>query len=190
MYYPSVSEIPQGGSVEARERVLVSAPELSWALREVNRLASDVDVELARRLHLRLLDNTALGHVMAADPLLGPAELSARLGISTGSGSELVDRLERAGHLERHRDTQDRRRVSLHASPGAVQSVLGELAPLFASLDSLAADFTPAEQETISRYLRAAAEKMRQFIDADTTPRHAQAAARSRPVDVPPEMGS
>jgi DNA-binding MarR family transcriptional regulator len=159
-----VSEIPQVDVVEARERSLVSAPELSWALREVNRLASELDVELARRLHLRLMDNMALQHVMTAGTALGPAELSARLGISTGSGTELVDRLERAGHLERHRDTQDRRRVSLNASPTAVQSVLGELAPLFAALDSLAQDFGPAEQATIARYLRAAAAHIRQFI--------------------------
>jgi len=165
MYYASVSEIPQGGA-EARERALVSAPELSWALREAIRVAGEVDVALARRLHLRLMDNMALGHVMNSDDALGPAELSARLGISTGSGTELVDRLERAGHLERHRDSRDRRRVSLRAAPASVQSVLNELAPLFASLDALTEDFSPAEQDVIARYLRAAAARMRNYIDS------------------------
>lgn len=163
-YYASVSEISQEDPVEVRERALVSAPELSWALREVNRLAGALDVELARRLRLRLIDNMALGHVMSAPTPLGPAELSARLGISTGSGTELVDRLERAGHLERRRDTHDRRRVLLHASPEAVQSVLGELTPLFGTLDQLAGEFTPTEQEAIVRYLRTAASYMRTFI--------------------------
>lgn len=152
--------------MEARERTRVSASEASWALREANRLAAEVEVELARRLHLRPLDTMALGHVMTASGPLGPAELSTRLGISTGSGSELVDRLERAGHLTRHRDTHDRRRVSLHASPEAVQSVLGELAPLFTALDTLAEDFTPEEQEVIVRYLRAAAARMRRFMQS------------------------
>jgi DNA-binding MarR family transcriptional regulator len=164
-----VSEIPQD-PVEARERALVSAPELSWALREVTRLAGALDAELARRLRLRQLDHAALGHVMTADAPLGPAELSARLGISTGSGSELVDRLEQAGHLQRRRDTHDRRRVALHASPSAVQSVLGELAPLFASLDALEEDFTPEEQATVVRYLRTAALRMRQFMETHPPP--------------------
>jgi len=142
----------------------VSAPELSWALREVNRLAGELDVDLARRLDLRTIDFVALGHVMTVDPPLGPAQLSTRLGISTGSATELVDRLERAGHLQRHRDTTDRRRVALHASSTAVQSVLHELAPLFTALDDLAEDFTPDEQDVVARYLRAAAAHMRAFI--------------------------
>ena len=91
VYYRSVSEIPQGDEVEARERALVTAPEVSWALREVNRLASEVDVELARRLHLRLLDTTALAHVMTSAGALGPAELSARLGIPIDQIKEAID---------------------------------------------------------------------------------------------------
>lgn len=163
MYCASVAEIPQD-IVETRERALVAASELSWALREVNRLSAELDAELARRLHLRPLDSAALGHVMTSPTPLGPAELSTRLGISTGSGTELVDRLERAGHLERRRDSRDRRRVALHASPTAVASVLTELAPLFSALDALEEDFTPDEQATVVRFLRAAAGRMRRFV--------------------------
>ena len=53
MYYPSVTEIPQGDRVETRERELVRASEMSWALREVNRLAGAVDAELSRADHRR-----------------------------------------------------------------------------------------------------------------------------------------
>lgn len=163
MYCASVAEIPQD-AVETRERALVVASELSWALREVNRLSAELDLELARRLRLRPLDSAALGHVMTSPTPLGPAELSVRLGISTGSGTELVDRLERAGHLERRRDDHDRRRVALHASPEAVGSVLGALAPLFGALDALDDDFTPEEQAAVARYLRAAADQIRRFV--------------------------
>jgi len=158
-----VTEIPQERLVEERERARVSAPELSWALREVIRLSAEANSELARRLNLRQLDHAALGHVMTSPSPIGPAELSARLGISTGSGTELVDRLEAAGHLERHRDTRDRRRVALHASEEAIARLLGELAPLFKAVDSLSDNFTAEEQEVIVRYLRAAAAQMRDF---------------------------
>lgn len=149
---------------------MVTAPEVSWALREVTRLGAEVDVALAHRLDLRPMDNVALGHVMTADPPLGPAELATRLGISSGSGTELVDRLEGAGHLQRRRDPHDRRRVELHASGPAVQSVLRELAPLFAGLDQLADEFSTTEQETIIRYLRGAGARMRQFAGDEPAP--------------------
>jgi DNA-binding MarR family transcriptional regulator len=156
--------------VEVRERGQVTAAETSWALREVTRLSAEVDVQLAHRLSLRPLDHAALGHVMSAPAPLGPAELSARLGISTGSGTELVDRLERAGHLERRRDPTDRRRVALHASPSAVASVLQELAPLFASLDALEDELTAQEQAVVVRYLRASADRLRAFLAAPPGP--------------------
>ena len=169
MYCASVAEIPQD-AVETRERALVQASEMSWALREVNRLSTELDVELAKRMRLRPLDSAALFHVLSAPGPLGPAELSARLGISSGSGTELVDRLERAGHLERRRDDHDRRRVALHVSPSAVESALGELAPLFAALDALEDDFTPEEQAAVARYLRAAADRMRRFVGSPPAP--------------------
>ncbi|QTE30133.1 MarR family winged helix-turn-helix transcriptional regulator [Pengzhenrongella sicca] len=152
-----------GDATEALERSRLRAPEVSWALREVNRAAADVDHELAGRLDLRALDYTAMGHLMGAPATLGPAELSARLGISTGSGTELVDRLERAGHLRRRRNDRDRRRVGLEPTESAVADILGELGPLFAALDALAEDFSPEEQEVIARYLRSAAQRMRAF---------------------------
>lgn len=163
-----MTEIPQERLVEVRERARVSAPELSWALREITRLSAEVNSELARRLSLRQLDYAAIGHVMTAPTPIGPAELSARLGISTGSGTELVDRLEAAGHMERHLDTHDRRRVALHASDEAIARVLGELAPLLRAVDALTDSFTAEQQDVIVRYLRAAAAEMRTFAEGQS----------------------
>ncbi len=153
----------QADAVEAGERERVQAPEVSWALREVNRAGADVDHALAQRLRLRAIDYAALGHVMEQQDLLGPVELSTLLGISTGSGTELVDRLERAGHLRRDRHPQDRRRLVLHATDSAIGQVLGELGPLLRTLDALASDLTEEEAAVVSRYLRAAAQRMRDY---------------------------
>jgi DNA-binding MarR family transcriptional regulator len=142
--------------VEERERARIDAHELSWALRGVNRAAAEVDLELSRRLQLRWMDLAAMNHVMTAPTPLGPLELSHRLGISSGSTTELVDRLEHAGHLQRQRDSQDRRRVSLHPTPRAVTQILSELHSLLTALDALAEEFTADEQAVIARYLHAA----------------------------------
>ncbi len=155
-----MTELPQPDDVEVRERARLSAPELSWALREMQRAQADVDRHLAHLMGLRPTDYQALSQVMTAREPLGPAELSARLAISTGSGTEVVDRLETAGHLERHPHPTDRRRRTLQPSPSAVGRILAELRPLLHELDDLAATFDPQEQDAIARYLRGAAQRM------------------------------
>ena len=107
---------------------------------------------------------------MTGGDCLGPAELSARLGISSGSGTELVDRLERSGHLLRERHPHDRRRVALRATESAVADVLTALSPLLAAVAELADDVTPDEQETITRDLREAARRMLEFAHPPTAP--------------------
>lgn len=138
----------------------MDANELSWALRAVVQASGELSRDLARRLELRPLDYAAMDHVMNSPNLLGPADLSERLGISTGSATELVDRLEAAGHLRRGRHPTDRRRVTLAPTDAAVGEILGALAPLFEKLDALAADFDPAERAAIQRYLRAAEDRL------------------------------
>jgi DNA-binding MarR family transcriptional regulator len=141
------------------------AAEVSRALREVTRAAAAVDHALTRALHLRPLDYAALGHVMSAVPPLGPAELGGRLGISSGSATELVDRLEHAGHVRRERHPGDRRRIGLHATESAVGEVLGALGPLVAGLTEVAEALTAAERSVVAAYLRDVAERMQAFAD-------------------------
>ncbi|MGC5170036.1 MarR family winged helix-turn-helix transcriptional regulator [Microbacterium sp. DT81.1] len=152
--------------VENLERSRMSAAELSWSLRAVNRASTEVDQALAARLGLRLLDFAAFSHVMSAesDPI-GPAELGHRLGITSGSATELVDRLERAEHITRQRAESDRRRVSLIAQEHSIRRALDELSPLFEALDDLATEFNEAEQAAIHRYLRGAKERLARFAD-------------------------
>ncbi len=149
-----MTEQAQERDVEGTERSRMQAHELSWALRAVVRATADVDRTLAGRLGLRPLDYAAVNLVMTSEEPLGPVDLSARLGISTGSGTELVDRLERSGHLHRERHPSDRRRIVLRPTPEAVTRILGTLEPLFGALDGLAEEFTPDEQAVVGRYLR------------------------------------
>lgn len=146
-------------AAERLERSRVDADALSWLLRMNHLTAEEVDRALGTRMGLRPLDYEAVGAILDNESSpLGPVELGHRLGISTGSATELVDRLERAGHVVRERSAHDRRRVLVTPHPNTVRRVIGELTPLLADLDELAAGFTPDEQEVIGRYLRAATE--------------------------------
>lgn len=153
------------GEVDRRERRRVTASEVSWGVRDLQRAQDELARALAARLRLRALDYAAMTHLLAADPPLGPVELASRLGISSGSGTELADRLERAGHLHRRRAVDDRRRVVLEPDEGSVARMLGELAPLFDEMDRLAATFDADEQAAIVRYLTAAADRVRAHAD-------------------------
>jgi DNA-binding MarR family transcriptional regulator len=158
-----VPEEPQGDAVEALERSRVNGQDLSWALRAVMRAHDDVDRVLARQLGLRALDYAAVDQAMSSPDPLRPADISEHLGISSGSTTELLDRLETAGHIRRSPHPTDRRRVLVHAEPAAVEQILDALHPLFAALDNLTVGFTADEQRTIQRYLREAERLLREF---------------------------
>ena len=142
----------------------MEAHELSWALRSTNRAASEVDRALAAHLSLRPLEYDAIDHIMSSESNpIGPVELASRLGISPGSATEMIDRLERDGHVARQRGAADRRRVLVTARPEAVQRILDDLSPLFVHLDELAATFTPRDQRTIQLYLREASSLLAEY---------------------------
>lgn len=154
--------------VERAERLRVTAAETSWALHDVTRAAAEVDQRLAARLGMRPLEYAAVSHIMAGEGELGPHQLSELVGISTGSSSELVDRLEQAGQVERRRDHRDRRRITLHTTAAGTRRILTELASLFDDLDDLDSSLSPDERETVTRYLREAATLLRRY--PPTTP--------------------
>lgn len=135
----------------------MTAEELSWSLRATNRAAAEVDRALAAHLSLRPVEYDAVDHIMSSERApIGPVELASRLGISPGSATELVDRLERRGHVVRERGSADRRRVLITARPEAVRRILADLGPLFEQLDALADSFSTRDQAAIQRYLREA----------------------------------
>lgn len=125
----------------------------TWLLRRLQTAMGDAETALARRLGIGPTDLAAMTHLTFAPEPIGPRELSGRLGITPGATTELVDRLERAGHLERRRDTVDRRRVQLHASAGTLQEVAGALDPLLAALDAVATDLDAHDRAVVTRYL-------------------------------------
>lgn len=75
---------------------------------------------------MHVTDSQALIHVTngedAGSPLT-PSALSRRLGLSSGATSSLLNRLEVAGHVERRRESVDRRVVTLHSTPAVHREV-------------------------------------------------------------------
>ncbi|MEQ3550028.1 MarR family transcriptional regulator [Pseudonocardia nematodicida] len=112
----------------------------------------------AGRHRLHPTDWHALLAVMRADAAgapLTPGVLGARLGLSTGATTALIDRLERAGHVRRSRESTDRRRVTLRQAENAAGIGGAFFGPLGSRMDVLLAEFDDAELDAASRFLAA-----------------------------------
>jgi DNA-binding MarR family transcriptional regulator len=125
------------------------------ALRHLQTAMTEAELALARRMRLGVTDLAAMRQLAFATHPVGPGWLSHRLGMTPAAATELVDRLERAGHVARERDTADRRRVRLVATTSAIDEVGSRIAPLLQALDRTATEFTDAERAVIRRFLAA-----------------------------------
>ncbi len=151
--------------IETRERRRWDAAEPTWALWAVMRAATDAGYALAERIGLPYNDVRALGVLTESEDGLGPVELGHRLGMRSASATELVDRLEAAGHVRRVRHPRDRRRVVVEVTDTGWHAVMTQLAPLLARFDRVAADLGPDRSAAVVEYLRAIAAEQREFGD-------------------------
>jgi DNA-binding MarR family transcriptional regulator len=82
-----------------------------------------------------------------------PGQLAEASGLTSGTVTGVIDRLEKAKLVRRERDDGDRRKVLVVLAPGAVD----RLAPIYAGhgamLQRLLTRRSPAELEVIRRFL-------------------------------------
>ena len=83
---------------------------------------------VTRRFGLSHAALNALAVIEGAGGPLPTGEVSARMHITTGTMTTVLDTLERNGYVRRLADPDDRRRVLVDVTPAA-QSVLDELLP-------------------------------------------------------------
>ena len=86
--------------------------------------------------------------------------LAEALGLTSGAVTAVVDRLERAGHIRRARDQDDRRRVILEDSASGQQLVDQYFVPIRRRSKEVMSQFTANELDVIGRYLGATAAAM------------------------------
>jgi DNA-binding MarR family transcriptional regulator len=106
----------------------------------------------APRARLGTTETMALGYLRDRGPLKA-GQLGERLGLTTGSITALVDRLERVGYAHRLRHPTDRRSVLVELTP-AGRTEVGTLFALLASkVDAALEGMTAREQNAIARFL-------------------------------------
>ncbi|MEU3459295.1 MarR family transcriptional regulator [Streptomyces sp. NPDC006733] len=89
-----------------------------------------------------------------------PGRLGAHLGLNSAGTTALIDRLERLGHVRRARDEQDRRRVLLEVTDGAIALGQAFFGPLIEDVLGVADTFDADELATVDRFLHGVAEAL------------------------------
>jgi DNA-binding MarR family transcriptional regulator len=102
---------------------------------------------------------------LAGDPIT-PGRLGEQLNLSSGSVTALVDRLERAGHIRRDRDTADRRKVFLHYADRGAALATEFFQPLGARTDQVMARFSDEELAVVHRFMTEMRASLREHRDA------------------------
>ncbi len=90
---------------------------------------------------------------MLAEAPAKPSQIATELGLTSGSVTTLLDRLERANLARRDRDPQDRRGVVVHATPFLFE-ILGPVYRAVAKeIERIAATYSDDERSAAVRHI-------------------------------------
>ncbi|MFD8101094.1 MarR family winged helix-turn-helix transcriptional regulator [Nocardia fluminea] len=99
---------------------------------------------------------------------MSSGDLAARVGLTTGATTRLIDRLEKAGYLRRTADPADRRRVIVEASAETFPDIEDVVGPARRLIAEVLDRYTAEQREVLFDYFahatpayRAAAEEIR-----------------------------
>lgn len=130
--------------------------EVMERLRDWTDSSTELNLHLAAWMDLPTSDASALGHITwsaEAGRPLSPAQLSRRLGMTSGATSVLLRRLESAGHITRERSATDLRRVSLHPTAAARERTRRFIALSGAEIAATLREVGPDELRHVAAFL-------------------------------------
>lgn len=134
---PSVSEIAPRDLVAACRRLYASIDRLD------TKAANTVGVS---RNDLRCLN-------MLAEAPVKPSTIAAELGLTTGSVTTLLDRLEKANLAKRERDPDDRRGIVVHPTFHLFETLGPIYAGVAKEIERIAAGYSVEEREAAVQHL-------------------------------------
>jgi DNA-binding MarR family transcriptional regulator len=130
--------------------------ELSMMLRTFV-MESNRFLEIFSAAHeLHPTDMTALNLIMTGS--MTPGTLAKALNLSASATTSVLDRLEKAGHVTRERDPQDRRRVELRVLSAATALASTFFQPLAREYASAWERLSPQDRQVVARFLAATTE--------------------------------
>lgn len=124
--------------------------------------------QLGVALGINQTDVAALEHLITDGPL-PPTELASRLSVTTAGITQVIDRLERAGHVVRERQLNDKRRVLVCPVPESVAQAYRHIAPMLNGLSAVLGALDDRDRAVIETFLGQVIEVYRTTLPGSTT---------------------
>ncbi|MFD3698892.1 MarR family winged helix-turn-helix transcriptional regulator [Streptomyces sp. NPDC058646] len=137
-----------------------SLQELAVQLRRLNGEVNRLVHGFAHGQGLHPTDVQALAVILDSTEPLTPGRLREHLGLTSGAVTACLDRLERAGHITRSRESEDRRVVHIRYAEGGRAAARSSFKPLAAATDSARQRFSAQELAVALRFLAALNEEL------------------------------
>lgn len=131
---------------------------LMSALADLRRAEAELAAASAKYMRLGPTDMRAVHFLIAcqhAGQHVTAGAVASHLGISTASTTKLLDRLERAGHLMREANPDDRRSVVIRLAPETYLSAMDTVGRQQARRVHAAVALTPSQRDTVTEFLKA-----------------------------------
>lgn len=129
------------------------AAEIAQAVSEFQDATDEFDHAGAGLLGVNRTDLRCLG-LLSRRGAMTAGQLAAEVGLTTGATTTAIDRLVRQGYVERVRDDQDRRRITIEIAPHATALIEKVWGPLGKESQALLTRRSKAELEAILDFLR------------------------------------
>lgn len=107
---------------------------------------------IGRRLGLNITDSECLS-LLSIKGISTPTELARHTGLTTGSTTAMLDRLERAGFIRRKPNPKDRRGLLIEIDKRWIETAGPLVAGVQKAHTALIADYTDRELEIIADFL-------------------------------------
>lgn len=130
----------------------VPSDPIGQRLKTISMLTRQIGRKIGESLGVNVTDMAALEQLLNNGPMT-PGQLAAHLKVTTAAATQIVDRLERAGHVARERRAHDRRKVCVVPVEASFDRAFAQLAPMIDGLDGVIAGLAPTEREVIERFL-------------------------------------
>ena len=112
------------------------------------------DRDVAARHDLALTDIGCLGFLESCHEPVSGKMVAEHVALSTGATTALLDRLERAGLIERRPNPADRRAIVIVLNEAKARSILEEQRVLKAGLGAAVGSLSPTEREAVVKFFQ------------------------------------